>query len=89
MGLPTYMYTGFIGQTAIKAAASVMLKCVTLLWLQGGIAQLNTNFTKELAEAQSELEQTRLKVERELKGQNGIVCPTSRVHQNYDLGKIA
>ena len=87
MGLPTYMYTGFIGQTAIKAAASVMLKCVTLLWLQGGIAQLNTNFTKELAEAQSELEQTRLKVERELKGQNGIVCPTSRVHQNYGLGK--
>lgn len=43
------------------------------LWFQGGIAQLNTNFTKELAEAQADLEMTRQKVERELKGQDWFV----------------
>ncbi|KAK7114879.1 uncharacterized protein C20orf96-like [Littorina saxatilis] len=34
---------------------------------RGGIAQLNTNFTKELAEAQADLAQTKQRVERELK----------------------
>lgn len=34
---------------------------------RGGMAQLNTNFVKELAEVQAELEATRVRVDRELK----------------------